>query len=97
MELTYHLYCEDLKRISDLISKSDLLRENLIVETVGRHIINQIDECEASSEAADGDALGPTSTMEDNNVEDLAEVSRKIVFSKKPPTATKPAAFSVIK
>jgi hypothetical protein len=63
MELTYHLYCEDMKRINDLIAKSDLLRENLIVETVARHIINQMDECEASSEIAENDGLVAMSSM----------------------------------
>lgn len=37
------------------------------------------------------------STINDNNAEEVSEVSRKIILSKKPPTSTKPAAFSVIK
>ena len=44
MELTFHLYTEDLQRINYLISRSNILRENLIVEYVGRHIVNQLDD-----------------------------------------------------
>jgi len=50
MELSYHLFTEDLQRINDLISRSDLLRENLIVETVARHIVNQLDEAREDEE-----------------------------------------------
>jgi|LauGreDrversion4_2_1035121.scaffolds.fasta_scaffold287381_1 hypothetical protein len=46
MELSYHLYTEDLKRLSELIKTTDLLRENLIVENVGRFLVNQLDEAE---------------------------------------------------
>jgi hypothetical protein len=40
MELSFHLYLEDLKRLNELIKNTDLLRENLIVENVGRFIVN---------------------------------------------------------
>ena len=40
MELSYHLFTEDFKKLNDLIKNTDLLRENLIVENVGRFIIN---------------------------------------------------------
>jgi hypothetical protein len=53
MELTFHLYTEDLQRINDLVTKSDLLRENLIVEYVGRHIVNQLDEAREDGTGSD--------------------------------------------
>jgi hypothetical protein len=55
MELTYHLYTEDLKKINDLVTKSDILRENMIVETVGRHIVNQLDEAREEDGGASSD------------------------------------------
>ena len=39
MELAYHLFGEDLLRINDMMSRTDLLRENHIVETVGRFML----------------------------------------------------------
>lgn len=53
MELSYHLYTEDLKRLNDLIKNTDLLRENLIVENVGRFIVNQLDDA-ADNNSNDG-------------------------------------------
>jgi hypothetical protein len=55
MELTFHLYTEDLKKINDLVTKSDMLRENLLVETLGRHIVNQLDEAREEDGGASSD------------------------------------------
>jgi hypothetical protein len=55
MELTFHLYTEDLKKINDLVTKSDMLRENLLVETLGRHIVNQLDEAREEHGGANSD------------------------------------------
>jgi hypothetical protein len=49
MELSFHLFTEDLKRLNDLIKKTDLLRENLIVENVGRFLVNQLDDADNDS------------------------------------------------
>jgi hypothetical protein len=55
MELSFHLYLEDLKRLNELIKNTDLLRENLIVENVGRFIVNQLDDVENNSNEANND------------------------------------------
>ena len=58
MELSFHLYTEDLKRINDLVTKSDILRENLIVEIIGRHIVNQLDDAREEDGGATSDVGG---------------------------------------
>jgi hypothetical protein len=55
MELSFHLYLEDLKRLNELIKNTDLLRENLIVENVGRFLVNQLDDVENNSNEGNND------------------------------------------
>ena len=46
MELGYHLFMEDMRRLNEMIRNTDLLRENHMVETLGRILLAQIDEAE---------------------------------------------------
>jgi hypothetical protein len=39
MELAYHLYKEDLLKVERVMKNSDLLRENHIIEVIGRYIV----------------------------------------------------------
>jgi hypothetical protein len=43
MELAFHLYEEDLERVVSLTKNTDLLRENHIVEVIGRYMICQME------------------------------------------------------
>ena len=43
MELSYHLFMEDMRRLSDILKNTDLMREHNIVETMGRALLSQLD------------------------------------------------------
>jgi len=39
MELSFHMFQEDVRRLEELIKKTDLVRENHIVELVSRYML----------------------------------------------------------
>ena len=43
MELAYHLYVEDLNKINELMRSTDLLRENNMIEIIGRYMLCQVE------------------------------------------------------
>jgi hypothetical protein len=44
MEVSFHMFQEDVRRLEELIKKTDLVRENHIVELVSRYMLAQIDD-----------------------------------------------------
>ena len=51
MELSYHLFMEDMRRLSDILKNTDLIREHNIVETMGRALLSQLDGAQLKESA----------------------------------------------